>query len=124
VHFRLALRSGPPVYVLNWRTPLEGLRGDDFRVVRDGVDIPYAGPMFKRGNPAAKNYLTLDPSKPLEADVELSLAYDFRKAGHYRVDFKGHIWDLVTNQAEVPRPLDRHRAVPLSCAGIDVDVTP
>ncbi|WP_394840025.1 protease [Pendulispora rubella] len=124
VHFRLASRSAHPIYVLNWRTPLEGLRGDDFSVVRDGTEIPYKGPMMKRGNPGAESYLTLEANKPLEADVDLSRAYDFSKAGHYRITFRGKIWDLVTQKSEIPRPLDNHHPVEMTCAPVETDVAP
>ncbi|WP_394850737.1 protease [Pendulispora brunnea] len=124
VHFRLAQRAAQTVYVLNWRTPLEGLRGDDFSVVRDGTEIPYRGPMMKRGNPSAESYLALEASKPLEADVNLALAYDFSKPGHYRITFRGKIWDLVTQQSEIPRPLDKHQPVQLTCASVETDVAP
>jgi peptidyl-Lys metalloendopeptidase len=123
VHFRLVQRSAHAVYVLAWRTPLEGLRGDDFHVTREGVEIPYRGPLVKRGNPGAKSYLTLAPGTPLDAEVDLGLAYDLGKPGKYRVEFRGKIWDLVTQQADVPRPLDRHRPAPLQCAAIDVELT-
>jgi hypothetical protein len=122
VQFRLEQRSAKAVYVLNWRTPLEGLRGDDFLVVRDGIEVPYEGPTFKRGDPTARNYLTMEPGKSLEAEVDLALAYDFGKPGHYRIVFRGHVWDLVTQESDVPRPLDRHQPVPIQCAGIEIDI--
>jgi len=78
--------------------------------------------MFKRGNPSAKSYLTMDPGTPLEADVNLALAYDFKKPGHYRIAFRGQIWDLVTQRADVPRPLEQHQPVPLQCAPIETEV--
>ncbi|WP_394828375.1 protease [Pendulispora albinea] len=124
VHFRLSLRSPQAVYVLNWRTPLEGLRGDDFLVTRDGVEVPYRGPMMKRGNPGAESYLALTPSKPLEADVNLGLAYDFTKAGHYKITFRGKVWDVVTKPSDIPRPLDRHQPAQLQCAPVETDVVP
>lgn len=122
VHFRLLQRSARAVYVLGWRTPLEGLRGDDFHVTREGVEIPYRGPMVKRGNPSARSYLTLAPGTPLEAEVDLTLAYDLGKPGKYRIEFRGKIWDLVTQEADVPRPLERHQPAPLQCAAIDVEM--
>ena len=122
VHFRLLQRSPRAVYVLSWRTPLEGLRGDDFHVTREGIEIPYRGPMVKRGNPGPKSYMTLAPGTPLEAEVDLGLAYDLGRPGKYRIEFRGKIWDLATQQADVPRPLERHRPAPLQCASIDVEV--
>ncbi len=122
VHFKLTSHAPSPLYVLNWRTPLEGLRGDDFLVVRNGTEIHYNGPMFKRADPPARNYLAVEPGKALEADVDLALAYDFTKVGTYRVTFTGHLWDVVSQKSDVPRPMDRHVAAPLMCAPVEIEV--
>ena len=123
LHFRLTQRGTQTVYVLNWRTPLEGLRGDDFAVVRDGQEVPYRGPMMKRGNPGAESYLALEAGKALEADVDISRVYDFKSPGRYRITFRGPILDATTQQAEVPRPLDKHQSVPVTCT-VDTEITP
>lgn len=49
--FTLENLSDETVYVLKWFTPLEGLFGDIFRITRDSEEIPYTGPMVKRGDP-------------------------------------------------------------------------
>jgi peptidyl-Lys metalloendopeptidase len=122
VTFTLRQRSPSTVHVLTWRTPLEGLRGNDFRVEREGTEVPYKGPMVKRGNPNAKSYVALEPGKDAKAEVDLALAYDFAKAGKYRIAFTGHLLDVVADAAAVPRPLDAHEPADLSCAPIDVTI--
>src|SRR5262245_50656997 len=77
VQFRRSQRGPKSVYVLDWQTPLEGLRGDAFRVVHDGDEVPYHGPMLKRGDPGASSYRALAPGAALEAEIDLALAYDF-----------------------------------------------
>jgi hypothetical protein len=122
VHFRLSQRGPETVYVLDWRTPLEGLRGDDFQVVRDGNEVPYRGPMFKRGEPSARSYRAVAPGAPLEAEVDLALAYDFSTPGRYRVAFRGVLMDLVTQASEIPRRLDALQGAAVPCAPITVDI--
>lgn len=91
-------------------------------ISRNGTEIRYNGPMVKRGNPNAKSYASVAPGKALEADIDLALAYDFTKAGTYRVTFTGNVQDMVTKKAEVPRTLDQLTPVPLVCAPIGVEV--
>jgi hypothetical protein len=122
VHFRLAQRAPETVYVLDWRTPLEGLRGDDFEIVRHGTHVRYRGPMLKRGNPGARSYRLLAPGAPLEAEIDLALAYDFTVPGHYRVTFRGALMDLVTRASEIPRPLDALQSVTVPCAPITIEI--
>jgi len=59
--FRLRNPGAQPVYVLDWHTPLEGLLSNCLKVTRGGVEIPYQGPMFKRGEPDADSYVALAP---------------------------------------------------------------
>jgi hypothetical protein len=122
VHFRLGNSTAQPLYVLTWHTPLEGLLSNHLRVTRDGTEIPYEGPMFKRGDPEAEAYVTIAPGASAEAQVEASLAYDFRQPGRYRIEFRGPLMDVTPNGAEVPRPLAQHRAVPVQCPAVETTI--
>ncbi|HVR99286.1 MAG TPA: hypothetical protein VMW27_21880, partial [Thermoanaerobaculia bacterium] len=51
VRFTLTNPGEAPVWVLGWNTPLEGWQGTIFAVSRGGQEIPYQGPMVKRGDP-------------------------------------------------------------------------
>jgi hypothetical protein len=120
--FRLRNPTAQPLYVLNWHTPLEGLLSNCLKVTRDGVEIPYQGPMFKRGDPDADSYVTLAPGGSAEEKIEASLAYDFSQPGTYRIEFRGPLMDVATQEAEVPRPLARHSAVPLQCPAVETTI--
>jgi peptidyl-Lys metalloendopeptidase len=123
VLFRLTNRTTQPLFVLTWRTPLEGLLGNDFEVSRDGTGIPYQGPMVKRGNPRAEDYVTLAPGASVDALVELSLAYEMTQPGRYRIAFRGPLMDVAEKQAEVPRPLEQHRAMPVRCPVVETTIS-
>ncbi len=122
VTFRLANRASTPLFVLVWRTPFDGLFGNDFCITREGVELRYRGPMLKRGDPEAEDYLRLEPSASEEAEVDLSLAYDMREPGRYQIAFRGPLMDVTTNEALVPRPLSQHEPLPLPCPVVELEV--
>ena len=118
VRFRLTNRSKQRLFVLNWHTPLEGLLSGYLRVTRDGAEVPYQGPKVKRGDPEADEYVALAPGASADAEVEASLAYDFRPPGRYLLAFEGRLFDVAEKEAEVPRPLARHRAAAVRCPAV------
>ncbi|PTL80874.1 protease [Vitiosangium sp. GDMCC 1.1324] len=123
VRFQLTNRTAQPLYVLTWRTPLEGLRGNDFQITRDGTDIAYQGPMVKRGNPSAQSYVTIAPGASVDGKVDLALAYDLKQPGRYRIAFRGQLMDVADKQAEVPRTLDLLKSTPVQCPVVETTIT-
>lgn len=123
LRFQLTNRTAQPLYVLNWRTPLEGLWGNDFQVTRDGAQVPYQGPMKKRANPSAQNYVTIAPGASVDGTVELSLAYDMKQPGRYRIEFRGQLLDIAEKQADVPRAMDAFQARELKCPAVETTIT-
>jgi uncharacterized protein (DUF58 family) len=122
--FQLTNRTAGPLYVLKWRTPLEGrLLGNDFEITRDGTGIPYQGPMVKRGNPEAESYVTLTPGESVEATVELSLAYELSQPGRYRIAFRNELLDVAEKKTEVPRTLEQFRPMPVQCPVVETTIT-
>lgn len=103
VTFRLHGLPNAGLLVLRWNTPLEGLRGRLFRVRRGEVEIPYAGPMVKRGDPARSDYLELPAGGTLSADVDLAAGYDFGVPGDYTVELLGALLDVAPAGAPLPR---------------------
>jgi hypothetical protein len=123
VSFHLQNRATQPVYVLTWRTPLEGLFGNDWSITHGGAEIPYQGPMVKRGDPAEDDYVAIAPGAAADAEVEVSLAYEMREPGRYRIALRGPLMDATTNKTEVPRPLAQQKAVPISCPAVEIELT-
>lgn len=87
VTFTLTNRGDRPVSVLKWHTPLEGIRNDIFRIVKDGEPVPYVGPMVKRAQPTAEDYVTLAPGETASATVDLGAVYAFPEPGRYEVRY-------------------------------------
>ncbi|QRO02076.1 protease [Archangium violaceum] len=122
--FQLTNRTAQPLFVLKWRTPLEGrLLGNDFAITRDGTEIPYQGPMAKRANPGADSYVAIAPGASVEAKVELSLAYELTQPGRYRIAFRNELLDVADKQADVPRIMDQFRPMPVQCPAVETTIT-
>jgi|GEM_PF-857113 len=119
LRFQLSNPMKGPAFVLNWRTPLEGLWGNDFEVTRDGTDIPYQGPMKKRADPTADNYVMLSPGGSVNGTVDLSKAYDMSKPGKYRIVFRGELLDVAPDLSQVGRPMDKFQPMTVECAPVE-----
>ena len=63
--------SRAELWILHVNTPLEGLRGRIFSVSCGGIDIPYLGPVVKRGDPTIREYHHLPPGEQTTEAVEL-----------------------------------------------------
>jgi hypothetical protein len=125
LRFQLRNPTAQPVFVLEWHTPFEGLLANFLQVTRNGQEVPYEGPMMKRGDPSAEEYVALQPGASVEAKVEVSLAYDFKQPGHYRIAFRDSLMDVVTNQAEVPHTRAQFQPLPVQCPAVETTlVTP
>lgn len=110
-------------YVLTWYTPLEGLLGNIFRIVLDdGEQIPYRGIMARRGQPAAKDYVSIKPGETLSAEVDLASSYDLSKAGHYHLQFNGQLHDVTENKHLIPRKEDAHQWQKIRCNAVDFHI--
>jgi peptidyl-Lys metalloendopeptidase len=122
LRFQLTNRGAQPLYVLDWHTPLEGLLANMLQVSRaGGAELPYQGPMAKRGNPTAEDYRTLAPGASVEGEIDVGLAYETGAPGRYRIAFRGPLMDVAREQAGLPRPLDHHEPMPVSCAPVETE---
>lgn len=105
--FFLINDSDGKLYVLNWFTPLEGLGGEIFRVKRDGVILPYQGPLASRVEPGPDSYTMLEAGEIVSAEVDLSTAYDFSTPGNYTIEFiSPRISHIAKTEAEMATTLD------------------
>jgi hypothetical protein len=123
VTFRLTNPTAQPLFVLDWHTPLEGLLSNCLEVTRDGVEIPYQGPMVKRAPPEASDYVALAPGGSAEKTIEAQLAYDFSQPGTYRIAFQGPLRDVATQQAEVPHAQAQPREMPVQCQAAETKIS-
>ncbi|MCH8199330.1 MAG: hypothetical protein IIA54_04580 [Chloroflexi bacterium] len=118
LRFTLQSISSITLYILDWHTPLEGLRGRIFRVARNGADVPYRGLLAKRGSPTREEYLEVHPEGLLVAEIDLSTSYDLSQPGRYGVQFVARLVDVVSDESELPRDLAHHRQVDIDCNGV------
>jgi hypothetical protein len=125
VGFELRNPTAQALYVLDWHTPFEGLLNDIFQVTRleGGEALSYSGPMLKRGDPSAEDYVTVGPGAAARAEAEVSLAYDLGKPGRYRIAFRGPLMDVATDKGALPRVRDGFQSLPVACAPVETTVT-
>jgi peptidyl-Lys metalloendopeptidase len=120
--FTLRNTGAQPLAVLDWQTPLEGLLADVFEIRLDGGEpIPYRGPMIKRGDPSADDYVVLGPGEAASGDVEPGLAYDLGRPGRYRIALRPRLHDVAAPSA-VPRPRSAHQARELGCPALEIEL--
>ena len=112
--FELVNRGSAPVRVLKWNTPLEGWFGSFLEVRRDGVEIPYEGPMVKRGAPAEDDYVRIAPGAKVAATVDLAQVYPAVAPGIYTIAFTGSLHDVVEGRQKVAGA--ERTSVALACA--------
>lgn len=122
IRFTLANRTAEPLWVLRWNTPLEGWKGTILTVTANGTEIPYQGPMLKRGDPGREDYVEMPPGKPAYATVDLADVYEVSQPGKYEVKVTGNLHDVAKDGADVPRPRDRHEAMELRCEGFMLEI--
>ena len=120
LRFELANGSGSPLRVLKWNTPLEGWKGTVLRVSWNGEELPYQGPMLKRGDPGEGDYVEIPAGGRVDATVDLADVYDVSRPGTYKVEVDGDLIDVTADA--VPRPRDLHQGLPLDCGAVTFEV--
>ena len=122
VRFQLTTRLDKSLWLLRWNTPFEGWRGTLFSVSLQGHELPYQGPMVKRGDPVAGDYMRLRAGESQIIGIDLSQGYDMSKPGLYTVKVTGGIQDVIQDGTQPPRPRDRFQSVGLVCNELTLDV--
>jgi peptidyl-Lys metalloendopeptidase len=122
IRFSLANRTAAPLWVLRWNTPLEGWKGTILTVTANGTEIPYQGPMLKRGDPSREDYAEIPAGESASASVDLSQVYEVSQPGKYEVKVTGSLHDVAKDGAAVPRPRDRQEGMELRCEGVTLEV--
>lgn len=122
IRFQLVNRLDKPLAMLRWNTPFEGWRGTILSVSLQGHELPYQGPMVKRGDPVSGDYMQFRAGESQIIGLDLSQAYDMSKPGHYTVKVMGGLQDVIQDGTPPPRPRDRFQPVELSCNELTLDV--
>jgi hypothetical protein len=128
VVLRFTLTNPGPValQMLRWNTPFEGAWLAPFvNVTRDGRPLDYHGPMVKRAEPKADQYLRIEPRASASAEVDLAEPFDLSAPGRYRVQPRLMIVDLFADSAaDPPRPRQAHQGTTLACNAVEIRIVP
>lgn len=123
IRFVLTNPSREPAWFLRWNTPFEGWRGSIFTVTDpNGTEVPYAGPMVKRGDPSREEYVEVPAGGSVDATVDLANVYELSEPGRYRLRVTGGLVDLTAGGAGVPRSREEHQGVELRCGEVTLEV--
>ena len=114
INFTLENLQDENLWILKWYTPLEGIRGEIFQVKCDGKEIPYEGMMAKRGNPDRDSYIHIVPRGSVSEEVDLSSGYNLPISEDCQVDFKGRIYDILSDEGKLPRRSDEHQGMDIT----------
>ena len=118
INFTLHNLSNEHLWVLTWYTPFEGLKGKIFHITCDGKEIPYEGPMMKRGQPVKSDYIHIEPGSFVSTKVDLSSVYKIPSSQSCIVEFKGRIYDFTTSGDLTPKRTEEHQMVNITGTGV------
>ncbi|WP_374349012.1 hypothetical protein [Chitinimonas sp.] len=121
--FELRNPGKHPLWVLDWNTPLEGLRNHYLSIKGPAGELDYHGPMVKRAAPLARQYRQLKPGERLYGEVDLKLAYQFVQPGSYEVAFTGRLHDVQHGKHPRPDKVERQPQEP-ACAPVRFKLLP
>ena len=122
MRFTLKNDTQQRLHVLRWYTPLEGIRGEIFRVTRGDQELAYRGPLARRADPVEGDYLVLEAGERVTVDFDLTSVYDLSSAGNYTVEFVSKLHDVVSDADSVPRQKDEFRPLVLICKPLSLDI--
>jgi hypothetical protein len=81
--------------------------------------------LVKRGDPERDEYLAIVPGQSLSASVELEDVFDLRQPGHYRVEPRIVLHDVVAGaDPTLPRSRAQFVAAPLACNAVGFELRP
>lgn len=120
LHFTLTNRAEQPVRLLSWGTPFEGW-WSPFVALRFGdQELPYQGPMAKRGEPDAEEVLRILPGRSRRAEVDLAQVFDLSRPGQYHVEPRISLHDHEFGQTKGwPRSRTEHQPLELDCPAVE-----
>ena len=101
VRFTMRNPTDQAVRILKWQTPFDGIDANLFSVHVGGVEVDYTGRLIKRGQPTARDYLTLQPGESRSINLDLSAYYDFAKSGQYEIRYDEFLFNDRGTQKRV-----------------------
>lgn len=95
ITYALTNTTDRTLHVLRWQTPLDGLTGRLFEVTRNGERVDYVGPMYKRAEPTAADYIELKAGQTIATEIDLTAYYDMKGGGQFDVRYARDARDVV-----------------------------
>ncbi|MFE1908947.1 M35 family metallopeptidase [Streptomyces gardneri] len=80
--------------ILTWDTPLLNSPLNFLSVSREGSELPYDGPLVKRGDPSEEEYIDLAPGESRSGEIDLSQLYAIQLPGEYTVTLNAELADV------------------------------
>jgi len=87
--------------ILGWYTDLE--EEHIFHVTRDGVEVDFFGPHYKRQAPTEKDFIKLKSGESLIKTFELSSLYNMTETGSYEVAYDVSSMQLFSNKGQLKK---------------------
>ncbi|WP_448567697.1 M35 family metallo-endopeptidase [Thalassotalea ganghwensis] len=84
--------------VLGWYTDLE--EEHIFHITRDGVEVEFMGPHYKRPAPTERDYIKLKSGESITKTFELTSNYDMSQAGQYEITYDVKSLHLFSNRGQ------------------------
>lgn len=84
--------------ILGWYTDLE--EEHIFKISRDGVNVEFFGPHYKRQAPTDKDFIKLKSGESLNKTFELSALYNMSEAGNYEIAYDVNSLHLYSNKGQ------------------------
>lgn len=82
------------VHILGWFTPVSDVGEPLFTVTRDGTQVAYVGPLYKRPSSTRADYVQLKAGESIKHVVDLGALYDLSQSGGYVVSYNVASEDL------------------------------
>ncbi len=89
LRFSLTNHLNHSIWILRWQVPTEDMDAHLFTVTRDGEAVSYEGPLVKRAQPEASDYIEIKPGATFSAVFDPSAHYDMSLQGQYQMNFRG-----------------------------------
>lgn len=96
IRFSLDNPGSESIWVLRWQMPSDDIDANILDISRDGVSVPYIGPLVKRAEPTPEDYLEIPAGESYTVEFDPSAVYDMTAQGQYTVRYRFQSLDVRT----------------------------
>lgn len=95
--FTLENQTGETLWVLRWQLPSDDIDANILEIRRDGQPAAYLGPLVKRAEPLAEDYVQIQPGDVYTVTFDPTAVYDMSAQGNYTVRYRVKMLDVRTD---------------------------